>query len=69
MGYDEQFQRLEFEEILQIKFSWLGLFQKNPYKIVNGQKIAKTESDYTEVNRFARQQIQTGESLLLKRSY
>lgn len=26
----------------------MGIFQKNPYKIVNGQKIAKTESDYTE---------------------
>ncbi|WP_317231520.1 SusC/RagA family TonB-linked outer membrane protein [Elizabethkingia meningoseptica] len=42
-------QRLEFEEILQDpNFPGWAYSRKNPYKIVNGQKIAKTEGDYVD---------------------
>ncbi|MCT3815083.1 SusC/RagA family TonB-linked outer membrane protein [Elizabethkingia anophelis] len=42
-------QRLEFEEFLQDpNFPGWAYSRKNPYKIVNGQKIAKTDADYTE---------------------
>lgn len=41
-------QRLQFEEILQDpNYPGWQYSRKNPYKIINGQQVAKTEEDYT----------------------